>query len=164
VWSDLAAPRDSSGKDEAKKFFQMFTKAFSDVKVSIDGIWAVGDYVVAESTTSGNHTGQLGPLKPTKKAVSMHSLDILQMKDGKIVRGTSYDNSGEVLDRRGLLPKPKPPNPDARARGRNKSKRAEKGAAPAKAAAPAKTEAKDATKADKPKPAAATPAAATPAA
>lgn len=144
AWSDLAAPKDTAGKDEAKKFFQMFTKAFSDVKVSVDGIWAVGDYVIAESTTSGKHTGPLGPIKPTKKPVAMHGVDIMQIKDGKIVSGTSYDNSAEMLDQMGLLPKPKvKPEPAAKAK-------ADKDAAPATA------DAKAEMKGDKPK---ATPAA-----
>ena len=62
--------------------------------------------MIAESTTSGNHTGPLGPLKPTKKAVAMHGLDIMQMKEGKIVKGWSYGNSAEMMTQLGLMPMP----------------------------------------------------------
>ena len=40
-------------------------------------------------TLTAVHTGQLGPHKPTKKPVTMHGIDIMVVKDGKIQSGTS---------------------------------------------------------------------------
>ena len=56
---------------------------------------------------TATHAGPLGPLKPTKKPVTMHGLDIMVVKDGKLASGSSYSNSLELLSQEGLLPKPK---------------------------------------------------------
>jgi steroid delta-isomerase-like uncharacterized protein len=108
TWSDLSQPKDMSGKAEGKKFFATFTKAFADVKMSGDPIIAVDDFIVAEGTMNATHAGQLGPLKPTRKPVTLHAVDVVQVKDGKIVMGTTYANSMEIMAQEGLLPKPKP--------------------------------------------------------
>jgi steroid delta-isomerase-like uncharacterized protein len=107
VWADLTQPKDMSGKAEGKKFFQMFTKAFTDLKQTLDPIFAVDEYVIGVATLTAVHSGQLGPLKPTKKPVTMHSIDIMVVKDGKVQSGTSYANNMELLAQEGLLPKPK---------------------------------------------------------
>ena len=145
TWSDMSMPKDMTGKAEAKKSFQMFTKAFPDGKLAIDTIFSVDEFTVAESTMNGTHNGPLGPLKATKKPVSLHSLDIVTVKDGKIQGGTSYANSVELLAQTGLLPKPKAAKTDAKPEGDKK---------PADKAPAAKTEKpapKDAPKADAPK-------------
>jgi ketosteroid isomerase-like protein len=107
VWADLSQPKDMSGKAEAKKFFQMFTKAFSDLKQTVDPIFAVDEYVVGVTTLTATHTGQLGPLKPTKKPLTLHSMDIMVVKDGKVQSGATYASNMELLGQEGLLPKPK---------------------------------------------------------
>jgi steroid delta-isomerase-like uncharacterized protein len=107
-WSDLSQPKDMTAKADGKKFFATFTKAFSDVKMVADPIIAVDDYVVAEETLNATHSGPLGPLKPTKKPVTLHALDVMKVKDGKIVSGTTYQNGMELPAQEGLGPKPKP--------------------------------------------------------
>jgi steroid delta-isomerase-like uncharacterized protein len=107
AWSDLSAPKDMTGKPEAKKFFQMFTKAFTDMKTTADPIFAADGFVVAETTTSATHSGSLGPFKATKKPVVLHGVDIVTVKDGKILQGVSYVNGLELPAQEGLLPKPK---------------------------------------------------------
>jgi steroid delta-isomerase-like uncharacterized protein len=107
TWADLSAPKDMNGKADAKKFFAMFTKAFSDMKTTVEPIVAADDYVVAETESNAIHSGQLGPFKATKKPVIMHGVDVMMVKDGKIAQGTSYLNGLELPAQEGLLPKPK---------------------------------------------------------
>jgi steroid delta-isomerase-like uncharacterized protein len=107
TWSDVSQPKDMTGKAAAKQFFGMYTKAFTDIKQTIDPFFAVDEFVVSESAMTGVHSGQLGPLKPTKKPVTLHGIDIMTVKDGKVVSGISYANSMELLAQEGLLPKPK---------------------------------------------------------
>jgi steroid delta-isomerase-like uncharacterized protein len=120
TWSDMSMPKDVTGKAEAKKSFQAFAKAFPDGKITLDSIFSVDDFTIAESTMTGTHTGQLGPFKATKKPVSLHGLDIMTVKDGKIQAGTGYSNSVEFLAQTGLLPKPKAAKTDAKAEGDKK--------------------------------------------
>jgi len=100
-WSNVAQPKDMSDKASAKQFFAMFTKAFPDAKFSSDALFGVDDDVVSEWSMTATHAGPLGPLKPTKKPVTMHGLDIMVVKDGKVASDSSYSNSFELLGHEG---------------------------------------------------------------
>jgi len=104
-WSNVTQPNGIRGSASAKEFFRMFTKAFPDAKFSPVALFAVGDVVVSESVMTTTHAGPLGPLQATMKPVTMHGLDIMVMKDGKLASGSSYSNSFELLGQEGLLPK-----------------------------------------------------------
>jgi steroid delta-isomerase-like uncharacterized protein len=112
TWSDISQPKDMSGKPAAKQFFGMFTKAFTDIKQSFDPFFAVDEFVVSEGTINATHSGPLGPIKATKKPVTLHGIDIMVVKDGKVQSGTSYANNMELLGQEGLLPKPKAAKPE----------------------------------------------------
>jgi steroid delta-isomerase-like uncharacterized protein len=147
TWSDVGQPKDMSGKAEAKKFFGMYTKAFTDMKSSFEVLFAADEYVVSESTMTAVHSGQLGPLKPTKKPVTLHGIDIMVIKDGKIQSGTSYANSMELLGQEGLLPKPKA----AKTEGDKKAEGDKKGGGEKKAEGEKKEGDKKPADKDKPK-------------
>ena len=93
----------SKGKDGAKKFFKAFTTAFPDAKFEITKALAVGDYAIVESTLKGTHKGVLGALQPTKKPIAVHLVDVFKMKDGKIARAWTYQNSLEMQQQLGLF-------------------------------------------------------------
>ena len=114
VHADLTAPDDVKGKDAAKKELGAWFKAFPDAKVNATNVWAFGDTVVAELETTGTFKGPLGSLKPNGKAGTTHAVDIVEMKDGKIARVTSYASTREFLTQYDLMPKPAtPPAPPA---------------------------------------------------
>jgi steroid delta-isomerase-like uncharacterized protein len=121
------------GKKGAKAWFAGFVKAFPDGKTESNTHFAAGDFVVLESTFTGTHKGALGPLAATNKPVTLHSVEIAQMKDGKYVHGWGYSNSKELLEQIGKWKAPTPaPAPAAPAA-------AKAGAAPPAAAKPAGT-------------------------
>src|SRR5262249_40012642 len=126
-WNDLSQPKEMTGKGPAKQFFGMFTKAVTDIKQTMDPFFAVDEFVVAETVLNGVHSGQLGPLKATKKPITMHTIDIMVVKDGKLQSGTSYANGMELLAQEGLLPKPKAAKPegDKKAEGDKKPEKKE---------------------------------------
>lgn len=106
TWDDMTQPETSKGKAAGKKFFAEMTKAFPDAKTTTSNSWGVADFVVSEATFSGTHKGALFGIQPTKKPVSLHGVDILQFKDGKVVKGWSYGNSVEMMMQLGLVPQP----------------------------------------------------------
>lgn len=117
---DYSQPKDApKGKDAAKKEFESFTKAFPDMKMEKKAVWAAGDYVVVEGVFTGTFKGALGPLKPTNKTGSMHGLDVMKVKDGKLAMGWSYGSGAEFAGQFGLMPKEgaKPPAGKAPAAG-----------------------------------------------
>jgi len=106
VWEDMTQPEPMKGKAAAKKFFQEMTKAFPDAKSTPTNAWGIGDYVIAEGTFTGTQKGPLFGMPPKNKAVSLHMLDIVQLKDGKVVKGWTYGNDMEMAMQLGLLPPP----------------------------------------------------------
>jgi steroid delta-isomerase-like uncharacterized protein len=105
-------PKPMVGKKDAKGYFVAFTKAFPDVKESLSNVWGIEDYVVDEYVTTGTQkaalVGPAGTIPATNKAVELHGAEILQIKDGKLVKGWGYENSIEMLSQLGLMPQHKP--------------------------------------------------------
>jgi len=114
AWDDLSTPETMKGKAAGKKFFSDMTKAFPDVKVEPTNTWGIGDFVISENTMTGTHKGAFMGVQPTKKSVNLHSLDIIQMKDGKAVKGWTYANGGEMMMQLGLMPQPGAAKADAK--------------------------------------------------
>lgn len=93
----------SKGKDGAKKFFKSFTTAFPDAKFEVTKALAIGDYAIVETTLKATHKGPLGTIQATKKPISVHLVDIFKIKDGKIARAWTYQNSLEMQQQLGLF-------------------------------------------------------------
>lgn len=120
VWADYAQPADMKGKDAAKKFFGEWSKAFPDSKMTTKSMFAAGDWVVVEAEMTGTFKGPLGggAVKPTGKSATTHAADVIKLKDGKAVMGSTYSNGLEFAVLYGLMPAPKmggaPKGPDAK--------------------------------------------------
>ncbi len=93
----------SKGKDGAKKFFKSFTTAFPDAKFDVKKAFAIGDYAIVMSTMNATQKGQLGQIPATKRPVSVHLVDIFKIKDGKVARAWTYQNSLEMQQQLGLF-------------------------------------------------------------
>jgi steroid delta-isomerase-like uncharacterized protein len=99
----LFALETTKGKDDAKKFYKSFTTAFPDAKFETTRTVAIGDYAIVESVLKATHKGQLGTIAPTKKPIAVHLVDIFKIKDGKIARAWTYQNSLEMQQQLGLF-------------------------------------------------------------
>lgn len=108
VYSDHMQPADTKGKKASSTNFKNLVVAFPDIKVTPVNTWAAGDSVIVESEITGTFKAMLGYTLPTKKTGTVHSLDVMQFKDGKLSRGWSYGSSGEFAWAFGLLPKEAP--------------------------------------------------------
>lgn len=135
VYDDMSMPSAMKGKASGKQFFESFTKAFPDMKLDVSNSLAVEDYVIQEYVISGTHKGPLagpqGTIAPTKKAVTLHGLDVMQLKDGKMVHGWTYANGMEFASQLGLMPA------HGEKSEKDKDKATDKGAAAKPAAKPA---------------------------
>jgi len=135
TWDDMTQPETMKGKAAGKKYFTAMTTAFPDVKATTQNAWGIGDVVIAEGTITGTQKGAFFGIQPTKKQISLHGVDIIQFKDGKIVSGRSYGNGAEMMMQLGLMPQP----------GAKDAKGAPAGKTDAKGAPAGKTDAKPAT-------------------
>ncbi len=110
VWSEIGAPKDWTNKKDTVKAHEGLFKAFSDLKITLDGsAWAAGDYVVAEGTFAGTNDGampEMGIAKKTGKQVSVHFLQLFKIKDGKIKNSWGFWNSMKMAMDLGMMPPP----------------------------------------------------------
>ena len=131
---DMTMPQSMKGKDNAKKEFAMYKKAFPDMAMTTTNAWGFGDYVIAEVVATGTFKGNMGPIKATNKSGTIHGVDVFETKDGKLSKVTSYGSGLEFASVYGLMPKPK----DAKPADKAKPAPAKGEAKPAGSAAPAK--------------------------
>jgi steroid delta-isomerase-like uncharacterized protein len=93
----------SKGKDGAKKFFKSFTTAFPDAKFEVTRALGIGDYAIVESIMKATQKGALGTIPATKRPIAVHLVDVFKMRDGKIARAWTYQNSLEMQQQLGLF-------------------------------------------------------------
>ena len=110
-YDDYTMPAPMKGKAPAKGFFEAFTKAFPDIKTDVTNAFAVEDYAIQEYAMNGTQKAALtmGPgmtIPATKKPINYHALDIMQVKDGKLVHGWTYANGVEFATQLGIMPPP----------------------------------------------------------
>jgi steroid delta-isomerase-like uncharacterized protein len=80
-----APPGVPSDREGGKMFLGAFLNAFPDCHVTVDDMIAEGDRVVTKKTFTGTHTAELNGIPPTGKRVSIQYVDILRLRDGKII-------------------------------------------------------------------------------
>jgi steroid delta-isomerase-like uncharacterized protein len=85
------------GKSESRKAFAQLLKAFPDAKLSPTLLVGVGDTAVIEYALTGSNLGPLGSAPATKKNVTTHAVDVVHVRDGKLDRVWTYQNSSEMM-------------------------------------------------------------------
>lgn len=109
VNKSYSSPDDRKGHKAAAQDRAALHNAFPGFETTVTSIWAFGDKVIAEVTFTGRHQGVLGAVKPTKKTVALHSLNILTFgKDEKIVSVETYSSTLELLGQLDALGAKKP--------------------------------------------------------
>ena len=56
------------GTVDTKKMFDTWTKALPDIKVQVTNAWGIGEWVVAETVTTGKQTGAMDGMPASGKA------------------------------------------------------------------------------------------------
>ncbi len=106
VYHAPGLPDPVAGPEAFKQLVSGYVAAFPDVQPAIEDLIAEGDKVVARLTYRGTHQGEFQGIAPTGKQISMSSIDIVRIADGKIVEEwESPDNLG-LLQQLGVIPTP----------------------------------------------------------
>src|SRR6185436_16462394 len=63
VESNNSEAEDSVGKKALQAHNAMFVKAFPDLHVDVDNVWAAGEYTASVEHARGTNTGDMGPMK-----------------------------------------------------------------------------------------------------
>jgi steroid delta-isomerase-like uncharacterized protein len=77
-------PGAPQGAEAVRFVVRMFHEAFPDLHITLDEVIAEGDTVCASSTLTGTHKGAFMGYQPTGKKVTMTSLTLVHIRDGKV--------------------------------------------------------------------------------
>lgn len=92
---------------EAVRWFAGFVRdAFPDLKVTVDDMIVEGDQLAARATWRGTHQHQFGYIPPTGKRITMESVDMARVVDGRITEHWGGWNFESILRQLGALPEP----------------------------------------------------------
>lgn len=80
------------GPDAVAQLVMFYRLAFSEIRVTVDGLVTEGDLVAARWTARGRNTGDLLGLPPTGREAVTTGIDFLHIVGGKITEGwVSWD-------------------------------------------------------------------------
>ena len=89
--------QEVKGSEGMKKYILANKNAFPDVKFIIEDQIAEGDKVVGRVTFRGTHKGEFMGISPTGKEITVESIEINRISDGKFVE------HWEVFDQLGMM-------------------------------------------------------------
>ena len=87
-----------------KAIVTLFRGAFPDLNWTIDDLIAEGDRVVARTTMTGTHLGELFGIPPTGKQVSMYGVHVLRIAGGKIAEHWGSNDDLGLMRQLGAVP------------------------------------------------------------
>jgi predicted ester cyclase len=93
----------AEGREGVRRAIALFRQAFPDTRHTIEDLVAEGDRVVARVSARATHTGELFGHAPTGRVVTLTSITVYRIVDGRIAERWSEQGSG-VLDQLGIVP------------------------------------------------------------
>lgn len=95
-----------SGLEALGQWVIMMATAFPDRQMTIDDVVAEGDRVVARTTMTGTHQGEMLSIPATGKAVMQPSITIFRLVNGKIAEGWFAADNLSFMQQLGVIPAP----------------------------------------------------------
>ncbi len=99
-----APPGMPTDREGGKMFLGGFLNAFPDSQITIDDMIAEGDRVVTKKTFTGTHTGEFGGIPTSGNSVTIQYVDILRLRDGKIIEHWLCMDQLTFLQQLGAIP------------------------------------------------------------
>jgi predicted ester cyclase len=94
-------PPDREG---GKVFLFGFLDAFPDCHFTIDDMIAERDQVVTKKTFTGTHEGEFAGVPPTGRKVTLQFVDIMRVRDGRIVEHWLSMDQLSFMQQLGVIP------------------------------------------------------------
>ena len=94
------------GLEVVKQWFTMFAAAFPDGHTTIEDVVAEEDRVVARTTFNGTHQGEMQGIPATGQNVSIPSITIFRLDNGKIAEGWLINDSLGMMRQLGVISTP----------------------------------------------------------
>jgi steroid delta-isomerase-like uncharacterized protein len=94
-------------REETIEFFKKFIQAFPDANWTIQGLFPVGDRVIAWLTVRGTHKGEFQGILATGNKVEVNGFDMFRLQNGKIIEEREETDMLGLYQQLGMELKPK---------------------------------------------------------
>jgi len=94
------------GLEVVKQWFDRFATVFPDGYTTIADMVAEEDRVAARTTFDGTHQGEMQGIPATGKSVSIPSITIFRLDNGKIAEGWLVSDDLGMMQQLGVIPGP----------------------------------------------------------
>ncbi len=101
-----AAPDQPTGPEGVKAVVTMFRGAMPDLRVIVEDMIAEGDRVAVRYTLEGTHEGDLFGVPPTGRRLSIKSIAVERVSEGKIREHWRITDSLDMMQQLGVIPVP----------------------------------------------------------
>jgi steroid delta-isomerase-like uncharacterized protein len=101
-----ATPDQPTDPEGIKAVVGMFRGAMPDLRVIIEDMIAEGDKVVVRYTIEGTHERELFGVPPTGQRLSIKSISVERVSDGKIREHWRITDSLDMMQQLGVIPVP----------------------------------------------------------
>jgi steroid delta-isomerase-like uncharacterized protein len=102
----LATPDLPPGPEGVKEVVNMFHSAMPDLRVVIEDMIAEGDNVATRYSLEGTHRGELFGGAPTGKQLSIKSITLERVVEGKIIEHWRVTDEMSMMRQLGILGAP----------------------------------------------------------
>ena len=101
-----ATPDLPTGPEGVKGVVTMFRSAMPDLRVIVEDMIAEGDKVATRYTLEGTHRGELFGVPPTGQRLSIKSISVERVSEGKIREHWRVTDSMDMMQQLGVVPEP----------------------------------------------------------
>ena len=101
-----ATPDQPTDPEGVKGVVSMFRSGMPDLKVVIEDMIAEGDKVATRYTLEGTHQGELFGVPPTGQRLSIKSMTVERVLEGKIRDHWRVTDTLEMMQQLGVVPEP----------------------------------------------------------
>jgi steroid delta-isomerase-like uncharacterized protein len=101
-----ATPDLPTSPEGVKAVVSLFRNAMPDLRVVIEDMIAEGDKVATRYTLEGTHEGELFGVPPTGQRLSIKSISVERVSDGKIREHWRVTDSLDMMHQLGAIPAP----------------------------------------------------------
>jgi ketosteroid isomerase-like protein len=87
----------STGTVPARQYYEIMRRSIAQLDTTISSVWGIQSFVAVEYTISGQQLGPIESVPPVRdRVLTLHIVDVSQLRDGQIERVWRYDNPGEI--------------------------------------------------------------------
>jgi len=101
-----ATPDLPTGSEGVKGVVSKFRSGMPDLRVVIEDMIAEGDKVATRYTLEGTHEGELFGIPPTGQRLSIKSISVERVSDGKIREHWRITDTLDMMQQLGVIPMP----------------------------------------------------------